>query len=120
VPSGLVGSCECRKGKGLTSELTRRRNSGHGRRFQRIQFPDDLMPRLQVPFGCKGLVQIGLIGEKIPAEGVGNGPTTRFEDQLHISLVSQSIFGASGICSPQKTEASSHFVYLRLVEVVVF
>lgn len=56
------------------------------------------MPSLRVPLGCKGLLEIGVIGEKISAQSVGDRFAARFVEQLGISLVSESISGCSGSC----------------------
>src|SRR6185436_8341083 len=64
-----------------------------------IQFLDELMPSLGVPFGCNRLFEIGVIREKVPAQGVRDSFAARFVEQLGVRLVSKPISGCSGDCS---------------------
>ena len=43
-------------------------NTGRGRRFEGIQFLDEVLPSFRVLLGCKRLIEIGVIGKKVLPE----------------------------------------------------
>src|SRR5437868_15511606 len=67
-------------------------------RFEGLQLLNELMPGFRMPLGCKSLLEISVIGEKVSAQSVRDRLATRFVEQLGVSFVGESISGCTGDC----------------------
>jgi len=71
----------------------------HRRRFQGIQFLNELVPSLRVPLRGERLFKIGVIGEKILPQNFRERLAARFVQQLGVSFISESIGPCFGDCA---------------------